>query len=296
LSYFDDPCESDEMQLDVESLRTFATVVDQGGMTAAAEELDLSQSAVSWKIKRLEERVGRSLLIREGRRLRLSRDGRELLRYARTMVDTHDQAVLRMSSSELSGTVKLGATEEVCAACMGGVLSRFNRIHPGASIEFYVDRSQLLDSMLKRGDLDVAVIQVTQNDCLPSDTVLWADDPVWVSARDWTYDEGVVPLITFGEGGLYRPMAEQILSDAGIPYRIAFSGPSSASVLSAVEAGLGVAVISGRSVVGDIIAWPRGEPLPELPEVYQIARAAAGEPSMVAAELIGDIESEMGES
>lgn len=53
------------MQLDVESLRTFATVLDLGGMTRAAEALDVSQSAVSWKIKRLEEKVGRDLLIRE---------------------------------------------------------------------------------------------------------------------------------------------------------------------------------------------------------------------------------------
>ena len=47
------------MQLDVESLRTFAAVLDQGTMTAAGESLGMSQSAVSWKIKRLEERVGR---------------------------------------------------------------------------------------------------------------------------------------------------------------------------------------------------------------------------------------------
>ena len=81
------------MHLDVESLRTFAMVLETGGMTRAAEKLDLSQSAVSWKIKRLEERVGRDLLIREGRSLRPSRDGEELLGYARTIIDAHDEAV-----------------------------------------------------------------------------------------------------------------------------------------------------------------------------------------------------------
>ena len=99
------------MQLDTESLRTFATVLDTGGMTSAAQQLNLSQSAVSWKIKRLEERVGRDLLVRDGRSLRPSRDGQELLVYARAIIDLHDEAVARLSSSELTGRLRLGATD-----------------------------------------------------------------------------------------------------------------------------------------------------------------------------------------
>ena len=146
------------MQLDVESLRTFTTVLDLGGMTRAAEALDISQSAVSWKIKRLEEKVGRDLLIRDGRTLRPSRDGRELLDYARTIVATHDEAVSRLESSELTGTVKLGTTEEISAARMCDVLARFNRIHPGAMIEFVVDGSSRLDAMLQRTDTRFLII------------------------------------------------------------------------------------------------------------------------------------------
>ena len=58
------------MQLDIESLRAFVTVLQLGGMTAAADALGMSQSAVSWKIKRLEERVGRALLVRDEGSLR----------------------------------------------------------------------------------------------------------------------------------------------------------------------------------------------------------------------------------
>lgn len=283
------------MQLDVESLRTFTTVLDLGGMTRAAEALDISQSAVSWKIKRLEEKVGRDLLIRDGRTLRPSRDGRELLDYARTIVATHDEAVSRLESSELTGTVKLGTTEEISAARMCDVLARFNRIHPGAMIEFVVDGSSRLDAMLQRGELDVAVLQILPDECRPSDTILWRDSLVWVCAPDWTYETGTVPLITFGNGGFYRPLAERALRDAGIPFTISFSGPSAASVIGAAEAGLGVAVLSAASVDGELITWPRaGRPL-ALPESCQIARSSTGEPSRVAAELIADIVSELGE-
>ena len=237
----------------------------------------------------------RQLLIREGRTLRPSRDGRELLDYARTIVAIHDEAVSRLQSSELTGTVKLGTTEEVSAARMCDVLARFNRIHPGAMIEFVVDGSNRLDAMLHRGDLDVAVLQVLPDERRTSDTVLWHDSLVWVCAPDWTYETGTVPLITFGNGGFYRPLAERALDGAGIPFTISFSGPSAASVIGAAEAGLGVAVLAAGSVDGELIPWPRASQLLDLPVSCHIARSSPGEASRVAAELIADIVSELGE-
>ncbi len=283
------------MQLDIESLRTFATVIDLGGMTRAAEALDVSQSAVSWKIKRLEEKVGRDLLIREGRTLRASRDGRELLDYARSIVSTHDEAVSRLESSELTGTVKLGTTEEVSAARMCDVLERFNRIHPAAKIEFVVESSPALDDMLNKGMLDVAVLQVLPNDQRPTDTVLWRDELIWMCSPEWTYEAGDVPLITFGDRGFYRPLAEGLLNQAGIDSWVSFSGPSIASVIGAAEAGLGVVVLAASSFESDLISWPRAAQLAELPMSCQIARSSPGESSRIATELIADIVSELGE-
>lgn len=283
------------VQLDIESLRTFAAVIDLGGMTKAAEALAVSQSAVSWKIKRLEEKVGRDLLIREGRSLRTSRDGRELLEYARTIVATHDEAVSRLQSSELTGTVRLGTTEEISAARMCDVLARFNRIHTGAEIEFVVDVSHRLEQLLNDGELDVAVLQVLPDDCKKDDTILWRDALTWVSAPDWTYESGTVPLITFGDRGFYRGLAERVLGESGIDSTISFSGPSIASVIGAVEAGLGVAVLAESSIEGEMITWPRADQLPDLPISLQVARSSPGETSRIAEELIGDIVSELGE-
>ncbi len=283
------------MQLDVESLRTFVTVLQTGGMTSAAAQLGISQSAVSWKIKRLEERVGRDLLIREGRTLQPSSDGQELLSYARLIIATHDEAVARLSSSELTGRLRLGATEEVSADCVGDVLGRFSRVHPGVTIEIIVDRGQRLQDLLVKRSLDVALLQVTQEDERQGDVRLWRDEQLWISSAEWTYDEGMVPLVTFGDSGFYRPLAEQLLGAAGIEHRIAFSGPSSASVIAAVEAGLGVAMLSSRSVTGDVIEWPRAATLPALPSVHQVARAATGQPSEVVAELIADLTQELSE-
>lgn len=283
------------LQLDIESMRVFLAVIDQGGMTRAAEALGLSQSAVSWKIKRLEQRVGRNLLVRDGRSLRPSRDGRELLEYARTIVDLHDDAVARLSSSDLTGRVRFGSTEEVSAFCMRNVLARFYRTHPRVWIQLVVDRAHRLDSLLRSGELDVAVLQISPDEVRRTDTVLWESDLAWVCAPDWTYDVGTVPLITFGEQGFYRPLAEAALGDAGVPYHIAFSGPSASSVLAAAEFGLGVAVIGERWVSGDVVEWPRAAALPTLPRALTVARAGGPSTSAVASELIAEIETALAE-
>lgn len=283
------------MHLDVESLRTFIAVLDAGGMTRAAERLGISQSAVSWKIKRLEQRVGRELLIRNGRALRPSRDGSELLRFARSIVETHDEAVARLSGTELTGRIRLGATEETSAHSLSPAIGRFTRIHPGLSIEIQVDSSQTLDRRVSAGELDLVLIQVQEEDCRPDDTIIWVDEQRWISSPVWTYDDGAVPLVSFGADGFYRPMALRTLADAGIDSWMAFSGGSTASVIAAVEAGVGVAAISGRSVSGDVIDWPRAEQLPELPPVFQVARLAPGEASTEVAELLADIEQELGD-
>ena len=102
--------------------------------------LGLSQSAVSWKIKRLEDKVGRPLLVRTGHSLRPTRDGALVMEEARRIVEAHDELVDRLSRSDLTGRVRLGATEEVSSVCVSAVLAGFNRRHPEAWVEFFVDR------------------------------------------------------------------------------------------------------------------------------------------------------------
>lgn len=261
------------MQLDVESLRTFLAVLDEGGMTRAADTLHLTQSAVSWKIRRLEDRVGRPLFVRDGHSLRLSSDGRALVDDARSIVSIHDRAVARLESTELTGTVRLGSNEEVGSTRMAAVLGRFTRIHPSARVEFIIKDSETLRGEVDGGELDVVVVQVGEDELRDDDVILWSDQLRWVTCCETPYANGVVPLITFGENCFYRGLSEPLLESHGIEHAVAFSGPSATGVHAAVTAGLGVAVLSERFVQGDIVEWKRGAELGSLPVVHQIARA-----------------------
>lgn len=275
-----------DLHLDVESLRTYLAVLDAGGMTRAAERLDLTQSAVSWKIKRLEQRVGRPLLIRDGHTVRPTRDGRALLDDARTIVELHDGAVWRLRSPELTGKITLGSNEEIDATQIAALLGRFKRSHPNATIEFVIDHTERLATLVDTGSIDVALMQVTDDHRRRDDTVLWTDDLHWVIGSEWTFDEGTVPLITFGDLCFYRKLSEPILDEAGIEHTNAFSASATRGVLAAVHAGLGVGVLSSWYLGDDIVEWPRGATLPPLPRVHQIARTVPGETAAAAHALV----------
>lgn len=281
------------MQLDVESVRTYLAVLDHGGMTRAAEHLNLTQSAVSWKIKRLEERVGTPLLIRDGHTLRPTREGRSILPDARLLVETHDRAVARLHNSDLTGHVRVGSNEEVDPARMAAVLGRFKRIHPGATIEFIVQHTEHLIERVRNSDIDVAVIQVNEAHLEADDEVLWDDQLCWASCCENSFDDGVVPLITFGEHCFYRPLSEPLLTAEGIDFAVSFSVSSTSGVRAAIEAGLGVGVMSRRYLGGDVVEWPEARRLDPLPPVYQIARTGPGTRSPIVEALLESVVDEL---
>ena len=281
------------MQLDIESLRTFIAVLDHGGMTAAAGELNMSQSSVSWKIKRLEQRVGRPLLIRDGHTLRPSRDGRALLDDAREMVAIHDRAAARLRSSELEGRVRLGAIAEVGAARIAGILGRFKLLHPGLEIEFTSSNTSTLLPLLDAGELDVAIVQVSEAELLDDDVTLWTEDLHWATSCEADFDDGPVPLVTFGASCFYRSMSEPILADNGIDHHVAISVQTTDAAQAAIAAGLGVGVIGSQFIEGDVVEWKRGSALGPLEKVHQIARTVPGEHPDVAAALMEAIVAEL---
>lgn len=277
------------MRLDIESLRVFATVVEWGSMSRAAEQLELSSSAVSWKIKRLEQRVGRPLLIRNGHDLRPTQEGRLVLEEAPVMVQAHDRLVRRLTQPDFTGTLRLGSNEEVGTARMAAVLGRFSFAYPEATIEYVVNASRTLIPLLARGRVDLAVIQVIEEEVLPNDVVLWTDELRWVTHRDLPHDDGVVPLIGYGENGFYRPVGESVLEEHDIRYSYTVTAPSSTTVRAAVAAGLGVAILADHWLSDEVVEWELGATLETLPRSCQVVRTAPGEQPAVTRAVVESI-------
>lgn len=259
-------------------------------MARAAEQLELSASAMSWKIKRLEQRVGRPLLLRDGHELRPTREGRLVLEEAPAMLEAHDRLVRRLTHPEFTGTIKIGSNEEVGAARMAGILGRFRFAYPDATIEFIVNQSRMLMPQLDRGRIDVAVIQLTEDEVEPGDVILWTEELRWATHRDLPYDDGsVVDLVTYGQNGFYRPVCEPILTKHGIDYRYTVTAPTSAAVRAAVSAGLGVAILAPQWLTDEVVEWEIGATLEPLPRSCQVVRTVPGEQPSVTQAIVDAI-------
>lgn len=252
------PATDPTVRLDVESLRVFRELVAADGFTAAADRLGVTQSAVSHKIRRLEERIGLDLLLRDGQSFVLTADGRDLLAHADAIVDAHDRAVDSLHRSTVSGTVRLGCNEEVAATQLAEVAGRFGRTHPDVALEIRVRDSAVVAGWVDDGSVDVALIQVLDTgDAVRSGDDVWRRDELTVvQAVDAAFDDAdEVPLISFGPDCLYEPWFASAMADAGRGWRTVMECPSIQGVQAAVAAGLGVAVLNTPHITDAMRPW-----------------------------------------
>jgi len=259
------------VKLDVESLRTFQVLVDCGSVTATAERLHLTQSAVSWKMKRLEERLGAPLLIRRGREITLTELGTEMLVHANTIVSAHDAAVDKLQQSQLDGTVHLGTNDEIEAVDVATFLARFRRRHPKIRLHVRVGLSGAIAADLQSGELDIGLIQTL--DAHDNDRVLWTESLQWIARPGYDLDEAEpIPLVTFGEACLYRPLMEDAIRATGRKHTISFECQSSDGVRNAILQGFGVGVLNERSVSDRCDPWSDPVGATALPKASFVVR------------------------
>lgn len=265
------------MKFDIDSLRTLQTLATTGSLQATADQLHLSRSAVSWKLKRLQERTGCTLVHRDGRRLRLTDDGHELLTYGRQIIDTHDAAVRRFTPIDNGGTVRVGATEGASATpLLDTVAPWFRRHSADAELKISLEQPATLDEWLTDGRIDLAITIALEDDIDDGDIVLDRDNLVWANSPGVDFlATPPLPLITWGPRCFFGSLAGQLLTTAGIDHRITYELPTIAAVRTALTNGAGIALLN-RGVIADTDLTITGPPtLPEAPGIAYVLRKRA---------------------
>lgn len=256
--------------LDPELLRSFVAIVESGSVTAAAERVKRTQSAVSMQMKRLEETLGRALFERSGRALVLTADGERLLGHARRILSAHRAAMEAFDESSLQGSVTLGTPDEFASTILPNILARFAQSHPRVHVEVVCDNaSRSLRRCLATGDVDIAL--VTRDSEPGENAVLLQRAPVvWVTAaNDCVHEQRPLPLALFPRGCWFRRWAVSLLSEQGRPFRIAYTSVSGAGLVAAIRAGLAVGVLSSHSVGAGLRVLSQSDGFPPLPN-YEI--------------------------
>ncbi len=280
------------MKLDVESLRTLREVVDAGGFTEAAARLGMTQSAVSWKIKRLEERVGAEL-VQRGATVEPTADGQELLTYASVIIEAHDAAVDRLTRSEVAGTVRLGSNEDLHAPELARIVARFNRVFPNVHLKVRIGLSGHVRQWLADDEVDLALLQLPIDDIEPGDTELWRE-PIQLMKAEGVDLHEPLPLISFGPGWAIDAHVESALNSWGGSWHEVLECPSLAGVQAAVTAGLGVAALNPFISDPTMEPWVPDSGAVILPEVSQLIRGAgSGDQSGLLGLLADELASEL---
>ncbi|WP_350334256.1 LysR family transcriptional regulator [Coralliovum pocilloporae] len=232
-------------RLDIEGLRALLAISAHGGVTRAAEHLALSQPAVSHKIKRLETALDCDLLARRSGGPLFTEAGELLLTYAGRMMDLHDEALAVLGKKPLSGTIRLGMTEDTTGGDIARILGRFTRGYPDIQVRTRISQSLALSGWLKESEIDIAVMQVFTRDVQKNDLVLFEDNLHWIKAPDMRLNlVRPVPLIAFDSNCIYKHWAQGEGSRFGHRFDVVMECPSASGMLSCVRSGLGVAVLN----------------------------------------------------
>ena len=226
--------------LDLASLRSFVTVADVGGVTRAAGYLNLTQSAVSMQIKRLEDSLGMTLFLRAARKLALSPEGEQLLSYGRRMLALNDEALSQLASTCCQGEIRLGVPHDVVYPAIPGILRRMAQAYPRVRVNLVSSFTIPMKQDFARGALDVML--TTEESPDPEAEVLSSRGLVWVGAAEGNAWQRRPLRLGFKDSCIFRPRAQAALDEVGIAWEMATGGESEQAVEATVAADLAVSV------------------------------------------------------
>lgn len=250
------------LNLAIEQLRSFVLVTDYGSFTRAAEVLGTTQSAISLRVHRLEQAIGKRLLARTPRAVSPTPDGVRFLGPAREILAVHDRALSIFDVGAPPVTLRAAIGDHAAGTLLGTALNRLQQAFPALLFDVSVGLSAEMQALYDGGKADFAIVRMdtSRRQGIP----LYRDQLVWCAkSHEIWRSPAALPLLALPEPCTVRVAAVRALDQASIGWRLAFSGGSVAALQSAASAGLGVAAIGRNQVPADCIILDQG--LPELP-------------------------------
>jgi DNA-binding transcriptional LysR family regulator len=253
-----------ESALDLDAVKAFVLIVELGSFTRAAEALQITQAAVSLKLKRLEDRLGFRLVERTPRYVELSAQGAAFLEHARELLEAHDRALSFFSG--VRQRLAIGISDHVAGPELPALIARMNAQDPDLLIEIRIGSSGDLLQSYDRREIDTVIVRLhagrTDGKLLAEEKMGWFAAPGWQRRADEP-----LPLATLAEPCGVRAMAGRLLDAAHIPWTEVFVGGGVATVAAAVMAGLGVAALAPRMLPFGAVDIGSRLGLPDLPRL-----------------------------
>ncbi len=264
------------MNITLRQLKVFERVARRLSFTRAAEELFLTQPAVSMQIKQLEEVIGLPLFERLGKKIYLTRAGEELYQLSRTVaqqIDDAEQLIEELKGSE-TGRLNVSVANTVHYFAIR-LLAEFCRRHPKVKVSFKVTNRKGLLQNLEDNEADLLLMgQPPDSPDLRAEAFLLNPVVIIAPAGHPLAQEKDIPLKSLAEesfimremGSGTRNSVEKFLAERGVVLKVNMEMNTNGAIKQGVEEGLGLGIVSihtlerelesGRLVTLDVESFP----------------------------------------
>jgi DNA-binding transcriptional LysR family regulator len=289
--------------MDTKQLAAFCTVVERRSFSQAADQLGVTQPAVSLQIRSLEQRLGQRLLDRSGRRVEPTEAGLRLYRGAQRLIALEQQLLAELgeeAEGELRGRLEIGASTGPGGSVLPVVLGEFQQLHPEVHVALTVSDTHTVVEQVGRRELELGVVGAAGRQRGVTFEPFYRDEVVLVvpkghrrAGRTMTLAElKREPLVLMQEGAGVRQVIEDELREHGVRFRdldVRLELGLQESARAAALAGFGATFVSRTAIEGDLAAGALGivrveglEPSREI----QLARASGRAETRVAQEFV----------
>ena len=206
---------------DPQLLATFLAVEQTGSFTRAAARLGLQQPTVSQHIRRLEQQVGRTLVLRDTHSVSLTADGEAMVGFARNIIAASEQAAAYFSGDRPSGRLRIGIADDLALTRLPQILRDFRRDNPLVDFDLRVDQSGLLHQRLERDRLDVFIGKRPSGE--QRGQLVKRERLVWVGTPSTKLDlTAPLPLVVYPVPSISRTEMRRALEpgQAAVPQRL----------------------------------------------------------------------------
>jgi DNA-binding transcriptional LysR family regulator len=236
-------------------LRTFVTVVDQGGFSAAGRRLGLSQPAISRAVATLEKELGLPLLVRDRDGLSLTTAGTTALMHAREALRhmTLMHSEVASMAGDVAGTLSIASLPTITATVIAPQLREFAERHPAVEIRLLEGSEDEVRDWLDQGAAEAGVVSLPARGlqtavlCDQRMVAVVPADSRLASKEVVSYADLAAEPFVLGTGGCAEVFTPVALA-AGIEFDVAFQARQVSAVLEIVRAGLAVSIVPAGAV------------------------------------------------
>ena len=254
--------------MDTKQLAAFCAVVERRSFSQAADQLGVTQPAVSLQIRSLEQRLGQQLLDRSGRRVEPTEAGMRLYRGAQRLLALEEQILNELGNeaeAELTGRLEIGGSTGPGGTVLPVVLGEFQRLHPQVRVALTVSDTHTVVEQVARRELELGVVGIGGRHRGITFEPFYRDEVVLAVLADHERAGKTIslaelkmePLVLMQEGAGIRQMIDDELRELGGRLRdlnVRLELGLQESARAAVLGGFGATFISRLAIEGDLAA------------------------------------------